>query len=232
MGRQVDRLTLDNLPALAGHGATCTFWELDPVRRERIRGHEAEEKAAWVSLMLREWGSVGRVVSVDGRPAGHVLWAPALHLRGGDGFATAPVSSDAVLLGSTFVDPEFRGGGLGRVLIQSMAKDLIKHGGIGAVETFGAHRPHPGSCVLPVDFLLAIGFRTHRAHARFPRMRMDLRTTITWREEFEAAAEKILGVVKRPSRNPVPQSPRGLQPGVRRQVSDRPTQQPGPSGAH
>jgi len=228
VARHVDRLTLDNLTDLAGHGATCTFWEFDPVRRNQIRGHEAEEKAAWLSRMLREWGSVGRVVSIDGQPVGHVLWAPAVHLPGGDGFATAPVSSDAVLLGSTYVDPEFRGGGLGRVLIQSMAKDLIKHGGIGAVETFGAHRPHPGSCVLPVDFLLAVGFRTHRAHARFPRMRMDLRTTVTWREEFEAAAEKILGVVKRPSRNPVPHSPRGIS---QRQVSD-PRRTPGQSAAH
>ena len=217
MGRQVDRLTLDNLPGLAGHGASCTFWELDPVRRQQIRGHEAEEKAAWLSRMLREWGSVGRVLSVDGEPAGHVLWAPALHLPGGDGFATAPVSTDAVLLGSTYVAEEYRGTGLGRVLIQAMAKDLIKHGGIGAVETFGTYRPHPGSCVLPVDFLLAVGFRTHRAHARFPRMRMDLRTTVTWREEFEAAAEKILSGLKRPAHKPVPQSPRGTS---HRGVSD------------
>ena len=148
-------------------------------------------------------------------------------LSGGDGFATAPVSGDAVLLASTYIEPEFRGAGLGRVLIQSMAKDLIKHGGIGAVETFGAHRPHAGSCVLPVDFLLAVGFRTHRAHARFPRMRMDLRTTVTWREEFEAAAEKILGVVKRPGHKPVPQAPRGAHRGV---SDPRPT--PGQSGAH
>jgi len=220
-------LTLDNLSELAGHGSTCTFWEFDPVRRNQIRGHEAEEKAAWLSRMLRDWGSVGRVLVVDDQPVGHVLWAPALHLPGGDGFATAPVSSDAVLLGSTYVDPAYRGAGLGRVLVQSMAKDLIRHGGIGAVEAFGAHRPHDGSCVLPVDFLLAVGFRTHRAHARFPRMRMDLRTTVTWREEFEAAAEKILGVVKRPARKPVPQSPRGV---AHRDVSDR----TGPvrSGAH
>ena len=178
--------------------------------------------------MLRDWGSVGRVLVVDGQPAGHILWAPAVHLPGGDGFATAPVSSDAVLLASTYVDPNHRGGGLGRVLIQSMAKDLIRHGGIGAVETFGAHRPHAGSCVLPVDFLLAVGFRTHRAHARYPRMRMDLRTTVTWREEFEAAAEKILGVVKRPSRKPVPQVPRET---LRREISD-PRPRPRQSGAH
>ncbi len=39
----------------------CVFWELDPVRRDAVRGHEAEEKAAWVSMVLREWGSCGRV---------------------------------------------------------------------------------------------------------------------------------------------------------------------------
>lgn len=207
MVRKIDRLTLDNLGELPGHCSACTFWELDPVRRNQIQGHEAEEKAAWLSGILREWGSVGRVLYVDGRVAGHLIWAPSLYLPGGDGFATAPISSDAVLLGSMYVDAEFRGQGLGRVLVQTMAKDLIRHGGIGAVETFGAHRPRSGVCVLPVDFLLAVGFKTHRPHAQYPRMRMDLRTTITWREEFEAAAERFLGVVKRPVRaapRPVP----------------------------
>lgn len=203
MARKVVRLTLDNLVRLPGHCPVCTYWEFDPVRREQIRGHEAEEKAAWVSSMLRDWGSIGRVLEIDDEPVGHVIWAPALHLPGGDGFATAPVSTDAVLVGSMFVDPAYRGQGLGRVLVQSMAKDLITRGGIGAVEAFGSHRPRAAECVLPVDFLLAVGFRTHRAHARYPRLRMDLRTTVRWREEFEAAAERILGVVTRPVRQPV-----------------------------
>ncbi len=209
MTRKVDRLTLDNLAQLPGHCPACVFWEFDPVRRGEIRGHEVEEKAAWVSGMLREWGSIGRVLSVDGTPVGHLLWAPARYLPGGDGFATAPVSSDAILLAGGYVDPAYRRQGLARVLVQAMAKDLIKHGGIGAVETFGAIRPRPGVCVLPADFLLAVGFRTHRPHPRYPRMRMDLKTTVTWREEFEAAAEKILGVVKRPTHAPHP-APRVL----------------------
>jgi GNAT superfamily N-acetyltransferase len=208
MGRNVERLTLDNLALLPGPCQTCTFWEFDPVRRNQIRGHEAEEKAAWLSMMLREWGSVGRVVSVDDQVVGHLMWAPAVHLPGADGFATAPVSPDAVLLANGYVDPAFRGQGLGRVLIQSMAKDLIKHGGIGAVEAFGAMRPREGECVLPVDFLLAVGFKTHRAHSAYPRMRMDLGTTLTWREEFEVAVERLLGVVggKRRARAPRPTS--------------------------
>jgi GNAT superfamily N-acetyltransferase len=204
MARSVDRLTLDNLARLPGDCATCTFWEFDPVRRQQIRGHEAEEKAAWLSAMLRDWGSVGRVISVDDQVVGHLLWAPALHLPGSQSFATAPVSSDAVLLATGYIDPGFRGQGLARVLIQSMAKDLIKHGGIGAVEAFGSRRRERDACVLPADFLLAVGFKTHRAHPVYPRMRMDLRTTLTWREEFEAAAERLFGVVtgKRPAPRP------------------------------
>lgn len=225
MTRKVERLTLDTLARLAGHATHCVFWELDPVRRAAVRGHEAEEKAAWLSGALREWGSVGRVLLVDGVPVGHVLWAPARFLPGADGFATAPVSTDAMLLAELHVEPEHRGQGYGRLLVQTMAKDMVKHGGVGAIETFGALRPRAQQCVLPTEFLLGVGFRTHRAHPQFPRMRMDLRTTVTWREEFEAAAEKILGVVKRPARQPAPRpAPRA----VRREVSDP---DPGPAGA-
>ena len=215
MGRHVERLTLDNLALLPGPCQTCVFWELDPVRRQQVRGHEAEEKAAWLSTMLREWGSVGRVVRVDDQVAGHLLWAPAVHLPGSAGFATAPVSPDAMLLATGYVDPEFRGQGLGRVLVQSMAKDLIKRGGIGAIEAFGATRPREGECVLPVDFLLAVGFRTHRAHPAYPRMRMDLATTVSWREEFETALDRLVGVVAGKRRAPRPTSPtvpRGSDP--------------------
>jgi len=225
MGRHVERLTLDNLALLPGPCQTCTFWELDPVRRERTRGHEAEEKAAWVSTMLREWGSVGRVVRVDDQVVGHVLWAPAVHLPGSEGFATAPVSPDALLLATAYVHPEFRGQGLGRVLVQSMAKDLVKHGGIGGVEAFGAIRPRQESphtqCVLPVDFLLAVGFRTHRAHPAYPRMRMDLSTTVlSWREEFETALDRIRGVVAGKRRVPRPTTPTvPRSDGVSRRIS-------------
>jgi GNAT superfamily N-acetyltransferase len=207
MGRHVERLTLDNLALLPGPCTTCVFWELDPVRRQQVRGHEAEEKAAWLSGMLRDWGSVGRVVRVDDDVAGHLLWAPAVHLPGSAGFATAPVSPDAILLATGYVDPAFRGQGLGRVLVQSMAKDLIKRGDIGAVEAFGATKPREGDCVLPVEFLLAVGFRTHRPHAAYPRMRMDLATTVSWREELETALDRLVGVVAGKRRAPQPTSP-------------------------
>ena len=207
MGRKTERLTLDHLAQLPGGCGECVFWELDPVRRDAVRGHEAEEKAAWVSMLLREWGSCGRVAVVDGEVVGHLIWAPPVHVPAADGFATSPVSADAVILTTAHVAPEHRGGGLGRMMIQGMAKDLVRRGdSIKAVEAFGDTRGRTGRCVVPADFLLAVGFSTHRAHAVHPRMRMDLRTTLSIREELERGLETLLGAVSgKRARPPVPQ---------------------------
>ena len=199
MARKIERLTLDHLDQLVGGCRECVFWELDPVRREAVRGHEVEEKAAWVSMVLREWGSCGRVALVDGEVVGHMIWAPPVHVPASDGFATAPISSDAVILTTAYVAPAHRGGGLGRMLMQGMAKDLVLRGGVKAVEAFGDTRGRSGHCVVPADFLLAVGFSTQRAHPVNPRLRMDLRTTLSLREELEKGLERLLAPVKRPA---------------------------------
>jgi GNAT superfamily N-acetyltransferase len=205
VGRKIERLTLDHLAHLPGRCGECVFWELDPVRRDAVRGHEAEEKAAWVSMVLREWGSCGRVAVVDGQVVGHLIWAPPVHVPSSDAFATAPISADAVIMTTAHVASEHRGGGLGRMMVQGMAKDLILRGGVKAVEAFGDTRGRTGHCVVPADFLLAVGFSTHRAHAVNPRMRMDLRTTLSIREELERGLETLLGAVSgKRARRPAP----------------------------
>ena len=45
-------------------------------------------------------------------------------------------------------------------------------------------------------FLAHVGFRTHRAHPTTPRMRMDLRSALSWKDEVEAAIERLVGVVR------------------------------------
>lgn len=206
MSRKVVRLTLDHLAELPGPCASCLFWEFDPVRRARVpRAERAEEKEAWVSRVLREWGSCGRVVLVDGAPKGLAIYAPAVYFPGASVFATAPASPDAVLLTTVYVDPEARGGGLGRMLVQGMAKDLISRTTVRAVEAFGQSRGRPG-CVIPTDFLGSVGFKTQRAHPVTPRMRMELRTAVTWRDEVEQAFERLVGAV-RPSPAPAPEAP-------------------------
>jgi hypothetical protein len=108
-------------------------------------------------------------------------------------FPTSPPSGDAVLLMSATVLPDFAGAGLGRMLVQGVAKDLLGRG-VKAIEVFGDARwSELGHCVLPADYLLAIGFKTIRPHPRYPRLRMELKSAASWREDVEVAIERLLG---------------------------------------
>ena len=213
MARRVARLTLDTLADLPEEPRSCLQWELDPVSRHRVPDHGAAlaEKEAWVSGVLLDWGSCGRVVYVDDRPAGFVTYAPPAYLAGSASMPTAPVSDDAVQLAAAQVFEEYAGAGLGRLLMQEMVKDLVQRGGIRAVEAFGATSVTAAGghhCLLPVEFLQRVGFKTHRPHPRNPRMRLELKSVVTWRAEVEAALERLLGAV-RPVRAPRPVVGRG-----------------------
>lgn len=207
MGRRLDRLTLENLGDLPQDVQRCVFWELDHVRRTRARGHELEEKRAWLADVLETWGPCGRVLYVDDEYAGHVIWAPPVYLPGAANFATAPASIDCVLVASAHVVAPRRGQGLGRVLAQAMLKDVLVRNtrSIRAVEAFAAERPRPSDCVLPVDFWLSLGFVTHRSHPAYPRMRLDLRRLATWRDELGQARERLerlAGGIRNPAGQP------------------------------
>jgi len=175
------------------------FWELDPVQRERAEevGDPALEKEAWVSSVLLEWGSCGKVIYVDGVPAGYVMFAPPLYVPRSVAFPTSPVSADAALLVTAHILPEFVGGGLGRMLVQGVAKELTKRG-IKAVEAFGDLAWAGPSCVLPAEYLLAVGFKTVRPHPRYPRLRLELKGIVSWREDVEYALERLFGSVTAP----------------------------------
>jgi GNAT superfamily N-acetyltransferase len=213
MSRKIVPLTLDRLADLAPPCRACLFWEMDPVRRSRLTGDQAiAAKEAWISEVLRDWGSCGRIALVDDRPVGYLIYAPAAQVPGAECFPTAPISPDAVLLTTVWVDPEYAGGGLGRMLVQAMTRDLVRRGGIKAVEAFGDVGPESAlpwghsvasRCAAPAEFLARVGFKTHRPHPTAPRLRMELSSAVTWRDEVEAAWERILGAV-RPSAHPQP----------------------------
>ncbi|MDQ1290062.1 MAG: family N-acetyltransferase [Actinomycetota bacterium] len=209
MGRRLAPLTLDTLPDLPDPCRKCIVWELDPVaaRRAREAGDTAFEKEAWVSATLLEWGSCGRIAYVDDDPAGFVLYAPPAFVPRSMSFPTSPVSADAVLLMTARVLTGYTGGGLARMLIQAAAKDLTRRG-VKAIEAFGlasgaGEEPvagEPGSaCLVPADLLLAVGFKTVRHHQRYPRLRLELKSALSWREDVEQALERILGSVRAPA---------------------------------
>lgn len=212
MSRRLVNVTLDNLADLPVRCRGCVYWELDPVAGERAgdSGDTGLEKEAWISDTLLEWGSCGQLVYADGVPAGYILYAPPAYVPRSVAFPTSPVSPDAVLLMTGRVIPEFAGGGLGRMLLQGLVRDVVRRG-VRAIEAFGLTGSPRGSgqvgddgdglnhgCLLPADYLRAVGFKTVRPHPRTPRLRLDIRTTASWREDVESALERLLGSIHAP----------------------------------
>jgi GNAT superfamily N-acetyltransferase len=144
-GREVFSLTLDRMKDLPEPCASCIFWELDPALAAAsiARGDPGLDKESWLSAALLEWGSVGQIAYIDGVPAGYVTYAPPYLVPRAAAFPTAPVSADAVIMMSARVVPDFAGQGLGRVLIQGAAKDVMRRG-VRAIEAFG-YRGDPDS---------------------------------------------------------------------------------------
>jgi GNAT superfamily N-acetyltransferase len=194
VSRRLVNITLDNLEDLPTRCRRCVFWELDPVNKQRAEdaGDPELEKEAWISSTLLEWGSCGKLVYVDGVAAGFVMFAPPLYVPRSVAFPTSPVSADAALMMTAHILPEFQGGGLGRMLVQGVAKDLIRRG-IRAIEAFGDLKWEKPGCMLPAEYMLAVGFKTVRPHHHYPRLRLELKSVLSWREDVEVALERLLG---------------------------------------
>ena len=203
--RECVGITLDNVEELPPRCRRCVYWELPPHLAAQADdfGTQELEKESWLSGVLLEWGSCGRIAHVEGVPAGYAFFAPPLAVPRASAFPTAPVGADAVLLTGLHVLPDFGGNGLGRMLLQDVVRDLGGRG-VKALEAFGdaATRPRAEAhgltddgtptCVLPVAFLRAVGFKTVAPHPRWPRLRLEMRGGLTWKEDVEAAIAQLL----------------------------------------
>jgi GNAT superfamily N-acetyltransferase len=206
LGRKLVPLGIETLDLVPEPCRRCVFWELGARARPRGSEDAGLQKEAWLSSVVLEWGPAGHVISVDGEVAGYSLYAPT-HFLDQVGFQAArPVSRDAVLLATLAVLPGFEGQGIGRVLLQTMARDLTKRK-VRAVEAFADRVPSGRDCRVPARFLEASGFQVVRDHPRYPLMRMDLRTALTWKDAREAALEVLrVPAPAQPALRPVPSS--------------------------
>jgi GNAT superfamily N-acetyltransferase len=196
MTRKTVPLDLEHLDALPDAERGCLSWQLGTVEREQLDAEErAAEKRRWAATVMSEWGPCGRVAIVEDRVAGCALYAPTAWFPGAQALPTSPASPDAVLLASVWVDPACRRAGIGRLLVQGVARDMVERGH-GALEAYGDTRGATVGCVVPAEFLGAVGFAPQRPHPTTPRMRMDLRSTISWKGEVEQALDRLWGVVR------------------------------------
>lgn len=195
-GRRLEALTLDNIDDIQDPCRSCVFWEFDQLITDRAldESDPSLEKEAWVSATLLEWGSCGTVVYVDDVPAGYTLFAPPAFVPRAVMFPTSPIGADALQLVTVRVVRSMRGQGLGRMLIQSVARGLLGRG-YRAIEAFGDATKTEPSCLVPSAFLVSVGFKTIRPHRRWPRLRMDLRSSAPLSAEVEVAIDRLIEVV-------------------------------------
>ena len=194
VGPHLSPVTVDTLGDLVGKCRDCAFWERGPAHRSEPTVAAGRDKADWVRRVEAQWGVPGWIVRVDGQPAGQLLLAPGHLTPRSLAFPTSPVSDDAIVLLSVRIDPRYAGHGLGRRLIQTAAREVLTHD-FRAIEAFGSTRSE--RCLLPVDFLTAVGFHVVREHPAYPRLRLDLRTALAWREDVEHALDRLLAPVRR-----------------------------------
>ena len=215
MARRLASLTLDNLDDLPPRCRGCVYWELDPVAGERARqaGGTELEKEAWVSDTLLEWGSCGQLAYVDGAPAGYILYAPPSYVPRSVAFPTSPDQPGRGAADDGLPGARVPGHGAGP---DAGAVDRARGGparlprGRGVRTPGGAPEADAGRydadeegtavthCLVPSDYLLAVGFKTIRPHPRTPRLRLDVKSTATWKADVEQALDRLLASMQTP----------------------------------
>ncbi len=218
VARRTVPLVVDALDDLPERCRGCVRWELDPLAAGRAAraGDAAARKQQWWREALTEGHGGGVLARLDGHTVGYATWSLPGHAGGGGATPTAPVHDDAVLLMALRVDPQHRGAGIGRWLVQAVVRQALRHpgggtNGVRAVEAFGVHEVPPGAdagCLVPAGFLLACGFEVVRDHPTTPRLRLDSRRLVVgWagdvRADVEEAWVRLRGAVRPASPAPV-----------------------------
>ena len=202
MTRRAAPLTGEAVEALPDPCRSCGFWELGgrvPDDRGPADPATAISKQAWVAAAVQDGLHPGRVVWLEGEIAAHAVFAPAQRFT--HRHPTLPrISDDAWLLATIWVQPQWRGLGIGRLLLHACARDAI-HAGAAGVEAIGDRRWQERTCLLPASWLLHEGFEVHREHPRRPALRLELRRTVRWAQSLEHALGELVDQL--PARAPV-----------------------------
>lgn len=196
---------------MPAHARRCIFWEMDPDAVEECRSFSDPEfeKEAWLSMVMLQWGSCAQIATVDEKIAGCAFYAPPSMVPRARLFPTSPVSPDAILLTALRIEPHAVDLDVGSDLIRGVVDDLVRRN-VRAIEAFGIRRGSddesgkdgpsataslectPGECMITSDFLEDIGFEVVAPHHRFPRLRLELDRDHGWKEEVEAALDRLL----------------------------------------
>jgi len=193
-------VTAGELAGLPVCGPSCPHGDLT---REIGWATGTEERFGWCGVRLSE----------ESATIGYLLLAaPGLAPQRGP-YPTASTSPDAAVLVRVWIDPQRRGHGLGRQLVQRAAA-AAHRAGIPAIEAIGGADAGPWA-VAPLPWLRRAGFTVVRNHPLHPRVRLDLDTTVRL-PRWTAVLDRIRSLVHRPQAPPQPTGRNGPRPSAAR----------------
>lgn len=184
--------------------AARAFWSAPTLPRRNCDTY-VEASRHWAEEVTAAWGSCGYLALEQDEPVGYLTVAPGHLVPQIRSFPTIPVSPEAAVLMSVRVAEQRVGQGMGRRLVQAAAAWAARSR-VEALEAVGVHGEDP--CLPPAAWLERVGFRTVRAHPLYPRLRMDISSTVRWRPELGAAWHRLTDLVSQP----VPPEPAGFDP--------------------
>ncbi|BAU97452.1 hypothetical protein N24_3190 [Corynebacterium suranareeae] len=176
----------EHLDFLHPQARKSVFWELAP--EVAMKADPVFEKEAWLSTTLLESQSCGFNIGYrNGTPAlASVIFCDRDAAPGAKALPTAPISSDAAIISSLFIDEVFRGTGMESALLDASLMELIRLD-YPAVEAFGYRTDSTANSetdeivakrldigLIDVDALQSAGFEIVADHPVLPRLRMEL----------------------------------------------------------
>lgn len=191
-------LSQETISRIHPQAGRSIFWELDADAATQVMasGDPSFEKEAWLTTTLLDYGCCGLSLerSTAQRAVATVLWCSRDAAPGCAALPTGPVSEDAEVLTSLFIDPGFAGVGLEAVLIDAAIMQLVD-AEVPAVEAFGWRQDFFSRAdvdellegpvgevlrsaseigLMSVAVLEAAGFQVVADHPVLPRLRLEL----------------------------------------------------------
>jgi GNAT superfamily N-acetyltransferase len=207
LSRRIRHLTPDLLARLPESCRSCLFWEVADARPgpdARDPAFALRSKEAWWQAVELEHPTVSRAAFVDDELVGYALVGepPAFPRARRLGPASG---DDALLLGTLWVHPDHRGGGMAKMLVHSVLREAVRSHHR-AVEAYG-QRGAMSTCVVPTEVLEGLGFKVVADHYRYPLLRLDLRQTASWADSVGQALEGVISALGRRERAPAKPTP-------------------------
>lgn len=197
--RQILDLETSLVAALPGECGSCCFWESGGACAPGACPATGV-KESWVAGSLEEGFCPGKLVRSEGLTLGYIQFAPAEKVPRLASMPYPTPSRGAVYITCLYVVPEFRGAGLGKLLLESAERSLYRKK-YRILETHGLPTGRHGPSG-PAEYFKARGFRVVTSHHEAPLMRLDLRSLVAAQENIQSLLERL--TLPRLGRRPVP----------------------------